>query len=480
MLPKASRIALILALTAAAGGCAWFRPDLAARVATGTTAHDLCTQVFVTGLAAGQVFDQAIRPRPGLARIAPLLDYRVDREGGEVSARLAGGFTSRAVFLGERGCRLVAVDAVDAEVAAATVDPMPNGEAAAVSDASPDASPDPPRDPSREPSRDQALTPIIDQAFAERPGGPGRHTLAVVVLHRGRLVAERYAAGVDPRSRLLGFSLAKSVTSALAGVLVTDGRLDPDEAVGVRPGAPPEAASAMPPPVTVDQALRMTTGLALDETGSGFDPSNHMLYLHTEDMAAFARRARPVYPPGQHWAYSSASTQLVARRLAEIAGGGDALRRLASERLFQPIGATSFVIEADGSGTPIGAHYVLATARDWARFGQLYLDNGLAPDGRRLLDPAWIRTTTTPTLDTSYGAGWWLNRRTSPSAGPGMPLLPGLPADTFYGLGNLGQWLVIIPSRQLVVVRLGFAHTRQFDVDGMAKLVGGLVDATAD
>ncbi len=207
-----------------------------------------------------------------------------------------------------------------------------------------------------------------------------------------------------------------------------------------------------------------------------------MLYIHTHDMAAYARKAKALAEPGRRWAYSSASVHLAAREARDALGGGThALQRFAQERLFGPLGMQQVTMETDETGTPIGAHYILATARDWARLGLLYLNGGMTMNGERLLPENWVRWSTQPTLNTDYGAGWWLNRRGPGAPGPthDMPLMPDVPADAFYALGNLGQYVVVVPSKKLVVVRLGRAHTPDFDLDRMNRLLARIITALA-
>lgn len=445
---------LVLLSILATSGCAWLRPDLAARAATGTTAHDLCSETFVSGLDPDQVFAENIRPRPGFNLIALMLRYDVDREQGEVRASLAGGFASRAVYRGRTGCALVTHPGAHGIRPAA---PSLLRASAVPLLLSADTPP--------------ALQAAVDDAFAENVPDAPRHTKAVLVLHRGRVLAERYASGYGPTTPVLGFSMSKSVTSALVGILVRDGKLRPDTPV-------PLAGNA-PGGITLEHLLRMTSGLDLDETGSGFDPSNHVLYVHVDDMAAHAARAKVLAPPGQLWGYSTASTHLAARQVRDAAGGAEAVQRFAQERLFGPLGMQHVTMEADETGTPIGGHYMLASASDWARFGALYLNDGVAPDGQRLLPEDWVRWSTRPTLGTNYGAGWWLNRHGPGPAGPGfnMPLMPDVPADAFYALGNLGQYIVVVPSHSLVVVRLGRAHTKYVDVAGMNRLLASVIAA---
>ena len=455
---KTSTWLVALGLVLLTGGCAWLRPDQAARVATGSVAHDLCSETFISAQDPDRTFAESVAPRPGLELVAPLLHYEVDRTHGWVRASFAGGFTSTAVYREPGGCMLVReLPACGPECAVGIARLAERARAGTSLPVAPAASP--------------ALAHVLDEAFAENAAGARRNTKAVLILYRGNIVAERYAPGYGPDTPILGFSLSKSVTSALVGILVKDGKLKLD--------TPLFAGRGTGPVPTVENALRMTTGLDLDETGSGFDPSNHLLYVHTDDMAAFAAQAAALAPPGRRWAYSSATTHLLARLVRDTAGGAGAVRQFAQERLFGPAGMRHVTMETDATGTPIGAHYIFASTRDWGQFGLLYLHRGLGPDGRRLLPEDWVRWSTEPTLDTDYGAGWWLNRRAGGASGKGldMPLMPDAPPDTFYGLGNLGQYLLVVPSMDLVIVRLGRAHTHDFDVDGANRLVAGAVAA---
>lgn len=451
---------LLVPLVLGISGCAWLRPDLAARVATGTTAHDLCSETFVSGLDPGHTFDESLKPRPGFDLIAPLMRYEIDRGQGWVRASIAGGFSSLAVYKGHDGCMLVKQpDATVQKTQVTTVMAARSRELLAEPPVIAPTSP--------------ALGDAVDEAFAENVPGSKRNTKAVIVLHRGRVVAERYAPGYGPETPVLGFSLSKSVINALVGILVRDGKLQ------LKSPLPLTNHAALTP--TVENALRMTTGLDLDETGSGFDPSNHLLYVRTDDMAAFAEKAKTLEVPGQRWAYSSAGIHLLARLVRDTVGGGEAVQRFAQNRLFGPLGMQHVTMETDETGTPIGAHYILATSRDWARFGMLYLNDGVAMNGQRVLPENWVRWSTEPTLNTDYGAGWWLNRRSAGAQGTvhDMPLMPDVPSDAFYALGNLGQYVVVVPSKELVVVRLGRAHTPDFDIAGMNSLLAKVIAALA-
>jgi CubicO group peptidase (beta-lactamase class C family) len=415
------------------------RPDLALKTGVGTAAHDLCSETFVSGLDPSQTFAESLAPRPGFRWIAPAIRYEVDRERREVRASLLGLLARRATFRGAGGCVLL-----DGEGTAPALSVGEHAPALLADIAGPELV---------EPTT-PALKAALDAAFAEPAQAPHRWTKAVVIVHRGRVVAERYAPGYRLDTPLLGFSMTKSVTNALVGLLVHQGRLT------VTQPAPIAAWRAD----AREQLMRMESGLDLDETGSGFDPSNRMFYTE-DDMAAFAERAQVLAPPATRWSYSSASTHLVSRIIRDATGGtGEAVQRFAFRALFDVLGMRSVTFESDATGTPIGAHYLLASARDWARFGTLFVNDGVV-EGQRLLPEGWVAFSTKPTLGTAYGAGWWT------SLGTDSPPDRRAPTDAFFAFGNLGQRIAVIPSEQVVIVRLARAHLPRGDMAGFEQLV---------
>jgi CubicO group peptidase (beta-lactamase class C family) len=288
---------------------------------------------------------------------------------------------------------------------------------------------------------------------------------AVVILHDGTLVAERYAAGYGVETPILGYSLAKSVINALIGILVRQKKLSVEQRA---PVAEWDSPSDPRHAVTIDQLMRMTSGLALEESDSGLDPVSRMLFLEP-DMAGYAERARLKAAPGTKWDYSSGNTIILSRIIRDAVGGrAQDVVAFTRKELFEPLGITTATIEFDATGTPVGCIYVLASARDWGRFGNLYLNDGVV-NGRRILPEGWVNYSATPTLDADYGAGFWTNRRAHGDAPDRTQA--GMPEDSFYGSGNLGQRVVIIPSAGLVVVRLGLTHSPGFDIQGLLRLV---------
>jgi hypothetical protein len=274
-------------------------------------------------------------------------------------------------------------------------------------------------------------------------------------MHDGQIIAERYADGYGPETRIWGHSLSKSVVNALIGIQVRKGVLTTGQSVPVAIGQPAASHRA----VTIDDLLRMTSGLPFDETRDLISPMNRMSFLE-RDMADYAERMPLTYEPGARWNYSNLGYLILSRLLRDTAGAGaEGAQRFARRELFEPLGMQSALIECDATGTPIGANGVFASARDWARFGQLYLDDGVA-DGVRILPEGWVKYSVSQTLDTGYGAGFWTNLVTQGK----VPVwdapwgMPELPKDMFFARGYLGQYIVIVPSEHLVVARLGLTH----------------------
>jgi CubicO group peptidase (beta-lactamase class C family) len=313
----------------------------------------------------------------------------------------------------------------------------------------------------REPGSDvdrAKLDAIVAELF--RPTGrAGVHdTRALVIVRGGAIVLERYAPGFDAGSRFYSWSMAKSVTQALVGLRVRDGGLALDARADV-----PEWSGADDPrrAITLRQLLHMSSGIANgDREGGGGDIGrgfgSKMLFGEgARDMAAYAAAPPLASPPGTHWAYSTATSVLLARCVERSLGGTvEAARDFARRELFERIGMKSALLERDAQGTFVGGASVWASARDWARFGLLYLRDGVW-DSARVLPEGWVDFTRTPAPapdNGSYGAHFWLAR----PPGPGQFAIPqAMPADSFQANGANGQLVSIIPSRDLLIVRLG-------------------------
>ena len=442
----------------------WFilRAMPAIEVGTDVVSHTLCSAAFVSGVDPDQVYAEAVKPIPGEGALSKRLKYVVDRPNREVRVTWAGFVHSRAVYRDGFGC--IILHGNDSKEAG--IGPSPAREIASPSSlpapaaAALDAQPPNPK-----------LEAALDRAFAEPNQPPYRWVKAIVILHNGKLVAERYAPGYTAATPILGYSLAKSVTNALLGILVRQKKLTVDERAPVAEWSNPSDPRHA---ITIEQLMRMTSGLALDESDTGTDPVSRMLFLES-DMAGFAERAHLKAAPGATWEYTSGNTLILSRIIRDAVGGNaQAVANFARKELFEPLGITTATIEFDATGTPIGCTNILASARDWGRFGALYLNDGVA-NGQRILPEGWVNYSAAPTLGNDYGAGFWTNRGSHGDAADRIQA--GMPEDAFYGSGNLGQRVVIIPSEGLVIVRLGLTHSPGFDMRGLLHLIADTTEA---
>ena len=302
---------------------------------------------------------------------------------------------------------------------------------------------------------------LVTLLFADRGRGGMRDTRALLVVQGGRLVFERYAEEFGPGQRFRSWSMAKSVTHALVGVLAGRGLLDVDAPAPVpgwqQPGDPRAA-------VTLDDLLHMTSGLDNADGHEDMDSfAGRVLFgAGSRDPAAYAADVALAYEPGSRWAYSTGTSSIVAAIAGRAMAGGarDKLAFMRSE-LFAPIGMTSVQPEFALSGDFVGGAFVHATARDWARLGTLYLRDGVW-EGRRILPEGWVDYARTPAPaenNRTYGAHFWLNEDPAPGQ---WKMLPGAPPSVFAAEGASFQLVAIAPSRDLVLVRLGEAPFENF------------------
>lgn len=301
-----------------------------------------------------------------------------------------------------------------------------------------------------------ALARAVDALFNREDMG---ETRAVLVLYKGRIVAERYAPGYHENTRFVSWSMAKTITGVLIGMLVADGRLKLDDSAPVpawqRAGDPRGE-------ITLRQLLQMRSGLNHTEAGNPVYESDEvrMLFLDgRDDMAAYAESQPLEAEPGRKFEYSTATTvilcDIAARALTQSQDPAER-RRVVAEylhtRLFEPLGAKSVLPEFDAHGTLIGSSLIYASARDWARLGE-FLRGGGAVKGAQLVPRSWIEFMTAPSpRNQGYGAQTWLNR---PQASDGKQQFPGAPQSLFSMNGHLGQYVVVSPTQGLTVVRLG-------------------------
>lgn len=321
------------------------------------------------------------------------------------------------------------------------------------------------------PAPNAAVTAALAGAFGDDLASDAKTELGtrgIVVLHKGDLVAERYADGFDPTTRQLGWSMAKSVTNLLVGRTVQAGDLDPAATGLVKDWTGTKTQ------ISIEQLMRMTSGLSWDETYALGTAVTTMLYRQS-DMGAYAAGLPIAHDPGTYQQYSSGSTNIICSLMTAKAGDGPDLPR---QLLFQQLGLSSAVWEPDASGTPVCSSYLWATPRDWAAIGQFALQDG-EWNGRRYLPAGWMARSTThlavaESEEKGYAAGWWVNKQAD-----GSLVAPDLPPDTYWAQGHDGQRLYVVPSADLVVVRLGFSPALEADQLRTVGLVKDLISATS-
>lgn len=295
-------------------------------------------------------------------------------------------------------------------------------------------------------------------------------TQAVLVVHHGHIVAESYAEGITGDTPLPGWSMAKTITAVVAGMLAKRSFLSPDEVALFKPWEEDDRIH-----ITLDQLLRMTSGINIIENKTGADANSHMLFK-TGDSTAYAIGRRLRDTPGETFAYTSGSTMLAARLLSDRLGGKTEALEFIRNELFEPLGMRRTWLEPDETGQFIGSSFVMASAHDWARLGQMLLAKGSWQD-TQYFDKSWLDYMTEPTpqaTDRPYGAGVWL----IDPAHPRQTWMHKLPADTFYASGLQTNQLWVIPSRDLIVVRLG--ATNDFFKSGVPELLAAILAAQVD
>jgi CubicO group peptidase (beta-lactamase class C family) len=307
-----------------------------------------------------------------------------------------------------------------------------------------------------------AAAPVIESQFDKAFGGQIKEigeTRAVIIVQGGRIVAERYGTNFDADSKLISWSMAKSVTAALVGIALGDGKLKLDDPLN----EPMWSDNDPRRNITLRQALHMSDGLRWREDGYD-DPIENdaakMLFgPGREDIVAYVADRPQEFPQGQNWRYSSGTTNLISAALARAVAprnlrdptGKEGLRSFMYDRLFRPIGMTNTAAEFDLAGNFYASSLIQASAQDFARFGLLHLRDGVW-DGKRILPEGYVDFVRTPTIAegaTAYGAHWWLSLPNKAGT------LKDGPYDSFEATGFQGQLIAVIPSKDLVIVRLG-------------------------
>lgn len=301
---------------------------------------------------------------------------------------------------------------------------------------------------------DELLQAALDQAFSN---SKEQKTRTVVVLHKGHLVGERYVSGFGPDTPVLGWSMTKSVLATCFGILERQGKIDLDN-----PAPVPEWQNDERKNITLNHLLRMQSGLAWQEEYRMHSDTTRMLF-HEKDVTYSQRSKTLVAPPGTKWNYASGTTNVLTWILRQQFDTYQEYLDFPYTQLIDKIGMHSMTLETDTAGNYVSSSYSFASPRDWAKVGQLYLDKGKW-NGEQLFNPEWAEYVSrlTPNSEGKYGAHFWVNAKGR---------YPEVPLDLYSMNGYLGQYVFIIPSKELVVVRTGLAEDPQFDVNTFLKKV---------
>ena len=382
-----------IGLACALGAAAWFAVPVLS-IGAGHKARVLCSGVFVSKRAPAAVLADLQVDDLSVLRY---VNASIDTVAHTVTARVLG-VARRAVYREGLGCAL--------ELDNLTPPPLLEGDREMVT-RSRDSGRLAPTVASIADHSNALLDAAVARAFEEPELRYPRRTRAVVVMHGGRIIAERYAAGVTPDTPLPGWSVSKSVMNALVGVLVREGRLTVDAPAPIpewhQPGDPRAG-------ITLDQLLRMSSGLRFEENQDSPRSDVMRMLFGVGDIAGFVTSRETAFAPGTHWEYSSASSNIIATAIRNVLHDRSTYLTFPERAVFEPMGMSSAVLETDAAGTFIGSSYMYATARDWARFGMLYLRDGVW-NGTRILPQGWIDYTRTPApaeRAKRYGAHFWL------------------------------------------------------------------------
>jgi CubicO group peptidase (beta-lactamase class C family) len=420
---------------------------------SGFVSHAICSGVFI----AERDFDDV------LSQDIAALQRRMTRteiEGNIVATRFGFwpfGYTSETLYRPGLGCAQLDGSAItDLEGPEYLERDLP--QAPLPDNVWPDLVSDP------EGVNSMMLDEALDRAFSDDAVNfeERQNTRAIVIFHKGQLIAERYAEGFGPDIPLNSWSMTKSATGALVGILVGKGKLNLADKSGLNGWNEPNDLRSK---VTVEHLLQMTSGLEFNEGYEG-DPISdvNFMLMKARDLPAFAAQYSVTAEPGIRWAYQTASPVLLGRIIRDSFTSEEAYHHFVQRELFNKLGMDNAHYQMDGGGTYVGGAMLYATARDWARFGLMYLNDGVV-NGERILPAGWVEFSRTPTEASlkarPYAAQFWLNSNGAEQ------MMPSIPTDAYAARGHYGQSTFIIPSRDLVVVRMGQSFTTDaWDMEG--------------
>lgn len=416
-------------------------------IITGYGAKNLCSCAYLSGRSEQSVLDNELSAFP-----LSIGTFELHPEDSSATASVFGFATHKAVYRKGLGCTLVN-EMSEEELRKQTFNlpvALPNQDSIAW--------------PMGNLVRDTVISGVdytllnktVEEAFAEPGETKNRRTRAIIVIYDGQIIAEKYAEGFDKNTRQLGWSMAKSVTNSLIGILVRDGKLSLNDAAPFEEWKNDKRSA-----ITINNLMQMSSGLRWEENYSKPSDATNMLFK-SKDAGLLASHSPYESEPGKVFEYSSGTSNMLAWIIRHSVGDS-AYYAFASERLFKKTGMHSMILEPDAGGTFVGSSYAFATPRDWGRFGLLFLNDGMF-NGERILPEGWSEYSSTPCEGApigEYGAQFWLNAGSKTDVV--KRVYPDVPPDLYWADGYEGQNVFILPSKDLVVVKLSQSSGNYLD-----------------
>jgi CubicO group peptidase (beta-lactamase class C family) len=432
-------------------------------IISGFNAKQMCTCFFVSGRNKKDIETSDLGKFP-----LNIATNKINKEDSSVTTTILGLAKQKAIYREGFGCTIVKdIQEADLRTRVAVIPlapaldrnniPWPNGDK---------VNPDLPAAIDK-----RKLDDAIRIAFTEPRRYKKQRTRAVVVIYDGQLVGEKYAPGFDQNMKMYGWSIAKSFTSAMIGILVKQGKLNIIEPAPVPEWSDP---NDLRHEITIQNLLQQSSGLSFKEIYTRSSDVTKMLFRYG-DMAAYATSHKLAHKPGTVFNYSGGNSNILSRIIRQTVGEKD-YPGFPYSKLFHKIGMNQTLFEPDASGTYVGSSYINATARDYARFGLLYYNNGIW-NAEQILPENWVQQTVSPAPANSlktYGYQFWLNGFDKKN--PSKRKNPDVPGDMFYCDGFGFEMIYIIPSKKLVVVRLGLTLDKSFDENSFLKNIIHCID----
>jgi CubicO group peptidase (beta-lactamase class C family) len=414
-------------------------------------AKNLCSCVFISGRSAEEVIDSELN-----YSLIKYGSFEIKYEDSSATGSVFGLAERKAVYRGKLGCTLVIGTTEEA------LRSQP-GHLVPASDLGTDTAvwPRGNKIPDAIPVNTDKLKTVINDAFGDTYG-ENTGTRGVVVAYQGQLIAEQYREPFTYQTPQMGWSMTKSVTNALVGIMAREGAFKMSDKAPIEDWQNDPRSG-----ITFDDLMRMSSGLQWEEKYEGVSTATKMLFK-SYSTGEFAARQPLAYEPGTHWYYSSGTTNILSYIIKQQLSQEEYFI-LPHRELFNKLGMTTAVIEPDASGTYVGSSFMYASPRDWTKFALLYLNDGIWND-EHILPEGWVDYSTRLTEDSNgkYGAHFWLNKD--------YVRFKDAPEDTYVMSGFQGQNVIIIPSKELIITRLAYDPEEKFDVNGFVRDVLRSID----